>query len=70
MKNYTTEQIRNVVLLGGTRSGKTTLAEAMLYEGKVIDDNRIGEAEIKGIPFALPMAVSMMLDACKKKGEA
>ena len=37
MKNYTTEQIRNVVLLGGTRSGKTTLAEAMLYEGKVID---------------------------------
>ena len=37
MKNYTTEQIRNVVLLGGTRSGKTTLAEAMLFEGKVID---------------------------------
>ena len=39
-------------------------------EGKVIDDNRIGEAEIRGIPFALPMAVSMMLDAFKKKGEA
>ena len=37
MKNYTTQKIRNVVLLGGTRSGKTTLAEAMLYEGKVID---------------------------------
>ena len=37
MKNYTTEQIRNVVLLGGTRSGKTTLSEAMLFEGKVID---------------------------------
>ena len=37
MKNYTTQQIRNVVLLGGTRSGKTTLAEAMLFEGKVID---------------------------------
>jgi hypothetical protein len=39
-------------------------------EGKVIDDNRIAEAEIKGIPLSLPMAVSMMLDACKKKGEA
>lgn len=37
MKNYSTEGIRNVVLLGGTRSGKTTLAEAMLFEGKVID---------------------------------
>ncbi|MCF0177076.1 MAG: GTP-binding protein, partial [Bacteroidales bacterium] len=37
MKNYTTEQIRNVVLLGSTRSGKTTFAEAMMFEGKVID---------------------------------
>ena len=37
MKTYTTQNIRNVVLLGSTRSGKTTLAEAMLFEGKVID---------------------------------
>ena len=37
MKIYTTDHIRNVVLLGNTRSGKTTLAEAMMYEGKVID---------------------------------
>lgn len=37
MKEYTTKEIRNVVLLGATKSGKTTLAEAMLYEGKVID---------------------------------
>ncbi len=37
MKTYSTSNIRNVVLLGSTRSGKTTLAEAMLYEGKVID---------------------------------
>ena len=36
MKNYTTDQIRNVVLLGGTRSGKTTLSEAMLYEGTAV----------------------------------
>jgi len=28
MKTYTTDHIRNVVLLGNTRSGKTTLAEA------------------------------------------
>lgn len=37
MKTYSTQNIRNVVLLGSAKSGKTTLAEAMLYEGKVID---------------------------------
>ena len=37
MKAYSTQNIRNVVLLGSTQSGKTTLSEAMLYEGKVID---------------------------------
>ena len=37
MKAYLTKNIRNVVLLGSTKSGKTTLSEAMLYEGKVID---------------------------------
>ncbi len=45
MKEYTTKDIRNVVLLGATKSGKTTLAEAMLYEGKVID--RRGSVEDK-----------------------
>ncbi|MBQ7222339.1 MAG: elongation factor G [Bacteroidales bacterium] len=45
MKNYTTDKIRNVVLLGSSRSGKTTLAEAMLFEGKVID--RRGTVEAK-----------------------
>ena len=37
MKEYSTKDIRNVVLLGSTKSGKTSLAEAMLFEGKVID---------------------------------
>ena len=37
MKEYSTQDIRNVVLLGATKSGKTTLAESMLFEGKVID---------------------------------
>ena len=37
MKSYSTKDIRNVVLLGSSKSGKTTLSEAMLYEGKVID---------------------------------
>ncbi|MCQ2150883.1 MAG: elongation factor G [Bacteroidales bacterium] len=45
MKEYQTKDIRNVVLLGSTKSGKTTLAESMLYEGKVID--RRGTVEDK-----------------------
>lgn len=45
MKVYPTQSIRNVVLLGNTKSGKTTLAETMLFEGKVID--RRGSVEAK-----------------------
>ena len=45
MKAYPTQNIRNVVLLGSTKSGKTTLSEAMLYEGKVIE--RRGTVEAK-----------------------
>jgi len=45
MKEYSTKDIRNVVLIGSTKSGKTTLSEAMLYEGKVI--SRRGTIEEK-----------------------
>lgn len=37
MRTYQTNEIKNVVLLGNSGSGKTTMAEGMLYEGKVID---------------------------------
>ena len=45
MKSYLTKDIRNVVLIGGSKSGKTTVAESMLFEGKVID--RRGSVEAK-----------------------
>lgn len=36
MKTYQTNEIRNIAILGSSGAGKTTLAEAMLYEAGVI----------------------------------
>ncbi|MDR0437636.1 MAG: elongation factor G [Bacteroidales bacterium] len=36
MKIYQTNEIRNIALIGGAKSGKTTLAEAMAFEGGVV----------------------------------
>ncbi len=45
MKVYKTSEIKNIALVGGAKSGKTTMAEAMLMEGKMI--NRRGSIEDK-----------------------
>jgi elongation factor G len=45
MKVYQTKEIRNIALVGGTKSGKTTLAEAMLLEAGHI--NRRGSIDDK-----------------------
>ena len=45
MKVYQTSEIRNIALIGGAKSGKTTLGEAMLFEGGII--NRRGTVEDK-----------------------
>ncbi len=45
MKVYNTDEIRNIALIGNAGSGKTTLAEAMLFEGGVI--KRRGEVNAK-----------------------
>lgn len=45
MKVYETKDIRNIALIGGAKSGKTTMAEAMIFEGKMI--NRRGNVDDK-----------------------
>lgn len=45
MKAYKTDEIKNIALVGNAGAGKTTLAEAMLFEGKIID--RRGDVESK-----------------------
>lgn len=36
MKTFETKDIKNIVLVGATKSGKTTLAETMMFEGGVL----------------------------------
>ena len=45
MKVYQTSDIRNIALVGGAKSGKTTMAEAMAFCGGLI--NRRGTVEGK-----------------------
>lgn len=45
MKVFQTDEIRNIALIGAAKSGKTTLAECMLFEGKMI--NRKGTVDDK-----------------------
>ena len=45
MKVYQSNEIKNIALLGSKGSGKTTLAEAMLYECGVIKRRGSVEAQ-------------------------
>jgi len=45
MKVYKTNEVRNIALIGGAKSGKTTLSEAMLFEGGLL--TRRGSIEDK-----------------------
>jgi elongation factor G len=45
MKVYQTNEIKNISILGSSRAGKTTLAEAMLFEGGLIKRRGTVEAQ-------------------------
>ena len=73
MKEYQTENIRNIALLGHDGSGKTSLLEGLLYSagaisrlGKVQDGTAIGDFEPEEVQRKV--TIQTTLAACEKDG--
>lgn len=67
MKNYTVDKIRNVVFLGHGGSGKTTLAESLLFAtkvtsrmGRVEDGNTVSDYDKEEISRKFSIGASMI----------
>lgn len=67
MKNYSMNQIRNVVLLGHGGCGKTTISEAMLYvagqvkrQGKVDEGNTVSDYDSEEIRRKVSISTSIV----------
>jgi elongation factor G len=75
LKEYTTDQLRNVVLLGHGSSGKTSLAEAMLFasgainrQGKVEDGTTVADFDEEEIRRHISLSLALVpveWDDCK-----
>ncbi len=73
MASYTTDKIRNVVLLGHSGCGKTSLAETMIFQsggttrlGKVEDGNTVSDFEAEEINRTMSIGLSVV--PCEWKG--
>lgn len=71
--SYTTDKIRNIVLLGHNGSGKTSLAEAMLFNtgainrlGKVEDGNTVSDYDEEEINRTMSLSLSVL--PCEYEG--
>jgi len=67
MKVFQTDEIRNIALIGAAKSGKTTLAENMIFEGKLI--NRKGDTTSKNTvsdyrPIEMERGISVNSSLC------
>lgn len=67
MENYTTERLRNVALIGHSSSGKTTLAEAMLFDsgatsrrGRVEDGTTTADWDDEAIRRQISVSASVV----------
>ncbi len=67
MENYTTERLRNVALIGHSSSGKTTLAEAMLFNtgatsrrGRVEDGTTVADWDDEAIRRQISVSASLV----------
>lgn len=67
MDNYTTERLRNIVLVGHSSSGKTTLAEAMVFNsgatsrrGRVEDGTTVSDWDDEAIRRTISVAASVV----------
>jgi elongation factor G len=65
--SYSTDKIRNIVLLGHNGSGKTSLAEAMLYNtgainrmGRVEDGNTVSDHDEEEINRSMSLSLSVV----------
>lgn len=73
MASYTTAQLRNVVLIGHSSSGKTTLAEAMVFttgatsrRGRVEDGTTVADWDEEAIRRRISVASAVV--PCEHKG--
>jgi len=75
VKEYTTDQLRNIVLLGHGSSGKTSLAEAMLFtsgavnrQGRIEDGTTVADFDEEEIRRRISLSLALVpveWDGCK-----